>query len=155
MNKHLFPVAAAILCAAGAASAQPQQTSATIEDHAITIKYVKPASKNRAAASLHTDADLAFQGIDVPKGDYTLYVLADGAQWQLAVSIATDSNSYDPKLDLGRVPLTMTKSPAPAAACKITLTKTAALAAKLEVAWNDAVASTTFHLDRSGSDVEW
>jgi len=153
--KNLFPVAAAILCAAGAAGAQQQQTSATIEDQAITIKYVKPALKTRVAASFHTDANLAFQGIDVPKGDYTLYVLADGAQWQLAVSIATDSNSYDPKLDLGRVPMTMSKPPAPAAACRITLTKTAALAAKLEVVWNDAVASTTFHLDRSGSDVEW
>jgi hypothetical protein len=51
--------------------------------------------------------------------------------------------------------MTMSKAPAPAAGCKITLTKTAALAAKLEVAWNDAVASTTFHLDRSASDVEW
>jgi len=154
MKKYLFSCAAAILCAAGAASAQ-QQTSATIEGQTMTVKYAPPAAKNRVTASFHTDADLAFQGLNLPKGDYTLYVLADGPQWQLAINKAGPAKPYDPSLDLGRVRMTMTKPPAAAAACKITLTKIAALAAKLEVAWNDAVASTTFHLDRGPSDSEW
>jgi hypothetical protein len=62
--------------------------------------------------------------------------------------------AYDPKLDLGKVALTMGPAGAPGD-CKITLTKTAALAAKLDVAWNNAVGSTRFHLDRGGTDSEW
>ena len=32
-------------------------------------------------------ADIAFKGLKVPKGTYTIYVLPDGAAWQLAVSL--------------------------------------------------------------------
>ncbi len=134
-----------------------QQTSATIDGNAVTIKYSAPSAKNRAAASFHTDADLAFKGVTVPKGDYTIYILADGAQWQLAVNKATGQKAatYDAKQDLGRVPMTMGKPAVPGDTCKITLTRTAALAARLEVAWNNAFASTAFHLDRGASDSEW
>ena len=134
-----------------------QQTSATIEGQNIVVKYSPPTVKNRALASFHSDADLAFKGFNLPKGDYTAYILADGAQWQLAISKATGAKAatYDPKLDLGRVPLTMGKAAAPAPVCKITLTKAAALAAKIEVAWDASIASTTFHLDRGAADSEW
>ena len=146
----------AFLGLAAAAFAQ-QETSVVIESHNIVVKYAPPSVKTRVAASFHSDADLAFKGVNVPKGDYTIYVLAEGAQWQLALNKATGAKAatYDPKLDVGKVAMTMSKPPAPAAACKITLTKTAALAAKIEVAWNDAVASTQFHLDRGASDTEW
>ena len=154
MRKCVFIVTAAI---AAAVAYGQQQTSTTIEGQTITVKYAPPAAKNRIAASFHTDADLAFKGVSVPKDDYTVYVLADGSQWQLALNKATGAKAatYDPKLDLGRVPMTMGKPASPAAGCKITLAKTAALAAKLEVAWNDAVASAPFHLDRGASDSEW
>jgi hypothetical protein len=148
---------AAVLLAANAAVAQQQQASATLDGKAISVNYSAPAAKNRMSASLHSDANLAFKGVNVPKGDYTLYVLADGAQWQLAVNKATGAKAatYDAKLDLGRVPLLMSKPAAAAGPCKITLNKTAALAAKFEVTWNNAVASTSFHLDRGGADSEW
>jgi len=140
-----------------AAAAQGQQTtSVTIEGHAFTIKYAAPAAKDRAAGSFHTDVDVVFTGFNVPKGDYTVYILANGAEWQLAVNKAAGpAAAYNPKLDVGRVPMKMAKSATPAAACKITLTKAAVLAAKIEVAWNDAVASTQFYIDRHGSDSEW
>jgi hypothetical protein len=51
--------------------------------------------------------------------------------------------------------MTMSKPPATVAACTVTLTKTAARAAKIEVAWNDTVAAATFHLDRGAGDSEW
>ena len=78
-------------------------------------------------------------------------------QWQLAINKATGAKAatYDPKSDLGRIPMTMGKAPAPAPNCKMTLTKTAALAAKLEVAWESAIASAPFHLDTVGADREW
>lgn len=154
MRKCVFILTASL---AAAVAYGQQQTSTTIEGQTITAKYAPPAAKNRVAASFHTDADLAFKGVNVPKGDYTVYVLADGSQWQLALNKATGAKAatYDPKLDLGRVPMTMGKPASPAAGCKITLAKTAALAAKLEVAWNEVVASASFHLDRGASDSEW
>jgi hypothetical protein len=140
---------------AGAALAQ-QQSSTTIDGHAITVKYSTPAAKKPVMASFHTDTDLAFKGVRVPKGDYTVYVLTDGPQWHLAVNKATGANAaaYDAKLDLGRINMVMTKGSA-ASDCKISLTKTAALAAKLEVALNDQVASAPFYLDRGANDREW
>ena len=141
-----------------AACAQPAgQTSVTIESKTIAVKYAAPTAKARINAAFHTDADLAFRGFAVPPGDYTLYVLADGPQWQLAINKATGAKSamYDSKSDLGRVPMTMGKAAAPAPNCKMTLTKTAALAAKLEVAWEGAIASAPFHLDAVGADREW
>ncbi|MGD0500988.1 MAG: DUF2911 domain-containing protein [Bryobacteraceae bacterium] len=156
MKKYLLWSVPVVFGLAAAAYGQ-QPTSVTIEGHAIAVKYGAPSAKNRVAANFHTDADLAFTGFTVPKGDYTAYILADGVRWQLALNKATgpQAATYDPKLDLGRMPMTMSKAPAPMAGCKITLTKIAALAAKLEVAWNDAIASANFHLDRGPSDTEW
>jgi Protein of unknown function (DUF2911) len=147
--------AAAFLAAA--ALAQQAATSVTIESKTIAVKYAAPTVKGRIAAAFHTDADLAFKGFAVPEGDYTLYILADGPQWQLAINKATGAKAatYDPKSDLGRIPMTMGKPPAPVANCKMTLTKTAALAAKLEVAWESTIASASFHLDTVGADREW
>ncbi|MEO8371093.1 MAG: DUF2911 domain-containing protein [Candidatus Solibacter sp.] len=155
--RNRFVKYAGIVSVLTATAIAQQQTAATIDGNAITVKYAAPAAKNRAAASFQTPADLAFKGVNVPKGEYTIYVLADGEKWQLAVNSATGPKAatYDPKLDLGRLPMTMSKAPAPAAACKMTLTKIAALAAKLEVSWNDTIATVSFHLDRGGSDSEW
>lgn len=148
--------AIAMLGLAAVAFAQ-QEASVAIEGQKIVVKYAPPSVKTRVAASFHSDADIAFKGVNVPKGDYTLYVLAEGSQWHLAVNKASGAKAatYDPKLDLGKVAMTMSKPPAAVASCKIALTKTAALAAKLEVSWNDAVAAATFHLDRGASDSEW
>jgi hypothetical protein len=134
-----------------------QQSSTTIDGHAITVRYSPgPASKKPVMAGFHTDTDLAFKGVRVPKGDYTVYVLTDGPQWHLAVSKATGAKAavYDAKLDIGRVNLVMAKG-SPAPECRFNLTKTAALAAKLEVALNDEVASASFYLDRGANDREW
>jgi Protein of unknown function (DUF2911) len=155
MKMHAIILGAALLGSAAAGFAE-QQTSVAIDGNAITVKYTPPAAKKRLMASLHTNADLAFKGVRVPKGDYTVYVLTDSAQWQIAINkaIGTKAATYDAKLDLGRVNMTMGKG-APTPDAKVTLTKIAALAAKLEVAWNDVVASAPFHLDRGANDREW
>jgi len=149
-------IQAILLAAACLATAAFAQESATLDGQTITIKALPTPAKKYAAASLQTSADIAFKGVRVPKGSYTLYVLPDGAQWQLVVNKATGAKAatHDPKLDVGKVALTMAKGAA-TADCKITLAKIAALAAKLDVAWNGTVASTRFHLDRGGSDSEW
>jgi hypothetical protein len=155
--KKYLSVCAGVLIGMAAAAYGQQLTSATLDGQTISVKYSPPAATNRVAGGFHTDADLAFKGFNVPKGDYTVYVLADGIQWQLAVNKVTGPKAatYDPKQDLGRVPMTMIRPPAPVAACKITLSKIAPLAAELEVTWNDKAASTTVRLDRGPNDSEW
>jgi hypothetical protein len=145
-----------LIAAALSANGFAQQATVSIDGHAITINFTPPATKKPATASFHTDADLAFKGMRVPKGDYTVYVLTDGPQWHLAVNKATGAKAaiYDAKLDLGRVNMVMAKGAA-SPTCRMTLTKTAALAAKLEVVLNDEVASAPFYLDRGANDREW
>src|ERR1035441_5963317 len=97
-----------------------EQVSVVIQGKTITVKYAAPAMNGRkifgaavpygqvwrigdkAAPALHTDADLAFYGLTVPKGDYTLYVLPAADKWQLIVSRQTGAAAYDPKMDVGR-----------------------------------------------------
>jgi hypothetical protein len=154
MKKYTAVVLAVLV---SAAAIYAEQATVALDGKSITINYSAPAAKNRATAAFHTDADLAFKGFSVPKGDYTIYILVDAAQWQFAVNKASGAKAatYDAKLDLGRVPMTMGKPAGPADACKITVTRTAALAAKVEVVWNNAAASAPFHLDRGASNTEW
>lgn len=165
---------AALIGLVGGAYAQ-QQTSLAIEGSTISIKYSAPSMKGRkifgttvpngqvwkigesAPAAFHTDTDLVFYGLTVPKGDYSLYVLVDPAKWQLVINKQTGAKAavYNPKMDVGRVPMTMSKAPAPIETCRIAFTKTAALAAKLEVAWENTVATVPFHLGFMTPDREW
>ena len=145
---------AAALFGGAAAGLAQEQASVTLDGHAVSVKMA-PASGKRVMASLQSDADIAFKGVRVPKGSYTLYVLTEGPQWQLAVNKATGAKAaaYDAKLDLGRVNLTM--GTGAGTANKIALTKTAALAAKVEVNCNGKAGTVAFHLDRGGNDTEW
>jgi len=148
----------AILFAAalfGGAMAGLAQDAVVLDGHNTNLKSAAPAATaKQLAGSLTTDCDIAFKGVRVPKGSYTLFVLTDGAQWQLAVNKAKTPGAYDPKLNVGVVAMTTSKDGA-AAPYKFTLTKSAALAAKVEVVWKGTAASASFHLDRGGNDSEW
>lgn len=149
----------ALLLAGFGAVAFGQQASVTIEGKTISLKY--PAATGgkalgeSAPVAFHTDTDIVFKGFSVPKGDYTLFILPGAQTWQLVVSKAAGQKPRDAKQDVGRVPMTMGKPSAPVGACKVTLTKTAALAAKVEAACENATASASFHLDRVSEHSEW
>jgi hypothetical protein len=155
MKKHAILFAAALLGTAAISLAQ-EQASITLDGQNITIKYAPAAAKKYVVASLTATSDIAFKGVKVPRGSYTLYVLPEGAEWKLVVNKAPAAQAAvrNPKLDVGSVALTMSKAATPPA-CKITLTKTAAVAARIDVAWNGTVASTRMHLDRGGNNSEW
>jgi hypothetical protein len=156
MKLQILILTAALFGGALAGFAE-EQTSATLDGKNITVKYAAPATAAKhLVGTLQTDSDIAFKGVRVPKGSYTVYVLTDGPQWQLAVNKATGAKAatYDAKLDVGRVALATTKGAA-APTCKISLSKIAALAAKFEVSWNGTTAAAPFHLDRGGADTEW
>jgi hypothetical protein len=150
-----------------------EQASLVIQGKTIAVKHTGTAMNGRkifgaavpygqvwrigekAAPVLHTDADLAFYGLTVPKGDYTLYVLPAADKWLLIINRQTGGAAYNPKSDVGRVAMTMAKAPAPVETSKVVLTKTAALSGKLELAWEGTVASVPFRVDMGASDREW
>lgn len=147
----------------------PAEATVTIAGKTITIKYSAPSVRGRqiwgdggliskdrtwpvwraganSATALHTDADLQIKGLAVPKGDYTLFAQVNEEPWQLIVNKQTGQwgLSYDKAQDLGRVPMDMSKPPALVEVFKITLTSTGANSGKLEMAWENKVASVPF-----------
>ena len=100
-----------------------------------------------AATAFHTDADLDMRGLQVPKGDYTLYVnLADPNNWELIMNKATGQwgLTYDASQDLGRVKMSMSKPPAMVEKLKYTLSRSDNNRGQLQLAWEDHVASVPF-----------
>ena len=149
-------VTAALLLAGMPALAE--QSAVSLDGKAISVSYTPAAAKGKAAIqkiadTFKTDADLVFKGAMVPKGEYSLYVLTAGDKWQLIIS--KPGKAYDAKLELGRVNMLPSKAPAAAEGTRVTLTKVAALAAKLEVASDGTAAFAQFRLDRVGANSEW
>lgn len=126
------------------------ETSATLGGKTITVKYSAPSVKGRKifsgagalqpegsvwragannATALHTDGDITIGTLDVPAGDYTLYVALDPKGWQLIVSKQTGqwgisrggATSLDESKAIGRTPMKMSKPAAMVETYKMTL----------------------------------
>jgi hypothetical protein len=154
--KTLLAALALVVPAFSQYTSPPAETSATVGGKKITITYCAPSMHDRKifgglepygkvwraganeATALHTEADLQIKKLTIPKGDYTLYVWLDAKQWQLIVNKQTGQwgLDYDQSRDLGRVPMDMTKPPAPIDTFKITLTNS-----KLQLEWENTIAS--------------
>jgi hypothetical protein len=115
----------------------PAETSTAIGGKTVTIKYSAPSVRGRKifgqapallpdntvwragannATALHTDGDIAIGNLNVPAGDYTLYVFLDPKGWQLIVSrqtgqwgIGPNGTSLDESKAIGRTPMKMSK----------------------------------------------
>jgi opacity protein-like surface antigen len=147
----------------------PAEATVTIAGKVITIKYGAPSVRGRdvfgaggviskdktfpvwrtganSATSLVTEADLEIKGLAVPKGSYTLFTQIDAEPWQFIVNKQTGQwgLTYNKDQDLGRVAMDMSRPPAPVEMLKITLTATGANSGKLEIAWENKVASVPF-----------
>jgi len=169
-TKHVVIGAALAIAAAVSAHGQraplspPASTSVTIAGKALGIKYSAPSLRGRKfigglhqygqvwragannATAFHTDADLDLGGLNVPKGDYTLYVLLDPAQWQLIVNKQTGQwgTEYDHGQDLGRVKMTMTRPASPIETFKITLSDKGGNKGELRMEWENSIAVVPF-----------
>jgi hypothetical protein len=145
----------------------PAETSVTIAGKAMTIKYSAPSVRGRqifgeggviskdrtypvwraganAATAFHTDADLDVGGLNVPKGDYTLYILPkDPEAWELIINKQTGQwgLTYNAAQDLGRVKMTMSKPPALIETLKYTLSDQGGNKATLLLEWENHIAS--------------
>jgi hypothetical protein len=162
--------------ATGAATSAAETTaSVKIDGNNISVKYSAPSMNGRkifgavvpfdkiwhvgdkSATAFHTDVDLVFKGVNLKKGDYAVFVLPGAEKWQLifAKPAALQSQTLDPKLEVGRATMVLNKSAAAVETCKLTLTKTATVAGKLDLAWENMVATATFYIDKVGSHWEW
>ena len=150
-----------------AQSSPPAQADIAVSGKKLVIRYSAPSVRGRkifgsggvlsrdptypawraganSATSFHTDADLDVGGLNVPKGDYTLYCwVQDPNAWQLIFSKETGQwgLEYSPKQDLGRVKMTMTAPSAKIETLKYTFTSQGGNKVKLDLAWENHVGS--------------
>lgn len=142
----------------------PAQTSVTINGKKISITYHAPQMHGRKifgglvpfgqvwraganeATALHTDADLQFKSLRVPKGDYTIFILPTATSWQLILNKQTGQwgLEYHQNQDLGRVPMDLSQSPSPIDAWKMTLTSTGGNKGLLRTEWEKTIATIPF-----------
>ena len=147
----------------------PAETSVTIAGKAITVKYSAPSVRGRkvfgddsflkadatypvwraganTATELDTAGDLTIGSLTVPAGKHSLYVLLDKPAWKLIVNKQTGQSgmTYDQKQDLGRVTMTMGKTPALVEKYKMTLTSQGGNKGRLTLEWENTTASVDF-----------
>ncbi|MDQ6707029.1 MAG: DUF2911 domain-containing protein [Acidobacteriota bacterium] len=146
------------------APSPPADTSVTIDGKKIAIEYAAPSMRERkifgglvpygqvwrtganAATTLKTEADLDINGLQVPKGEYTLYTLPSQNEIMLIVNKQTGQwgTEYSQGQDLGRVKMTVSRPQGPVETFKITLTSEGGKKGKLTLAWENTVASVPF-----------
>ncbi len=147
----------------------PAETSVTVAGKTLTIKYSAPSVRGReifgpngriakdptypvwraganSATAFHTDADLDINGLQAPKGDYTIFVLVNPEPWQLIINKQTGQwgLTYNQAQDLGRVKMEMSKPSAPVETYKMTLSSTGPNSGKLQLEWENKVAWVPF-----------
>ena len=151
----------------------PAKASVTIGGKTITINYSSPRVKGRegkiftkdglieqthksypvwraganAATTLHTTGDLTIGTLHVPAGTYTLFVdIANPDQWTLIINKKTGEwgLGYDPKMDLGRTEMHMSKPASMVEDLKYTLTDDGGNKGTLTLAWENHEASVPF-----------
>jgi hypothetical protein len=172
MNRAFIPsilvVAAASFGLAQPSSKTPGEAEATIGGKTIAVKYQAPSVNGRTIfegekallkpntvwragvggnpTTLYTSANLKLGGLDVPPGQYTLYVLLDPKGWQLIVSKEKGAAAqiYHQQQDLGRVPMTTSHPAVPVETMKFSVHAAGGKNGTLQLAWADVAASVPF-----------
>ena len=171
--KNAFAGVLALAAAAGVAAAQQSpaaSTTATLGGKSVTIKYSAPSVRGRKifggagalqpdgsvwragannATALHTDGPITIGNVNVPAGDYTLYVQLDPGAWKLIISKQTGqwginndgSTTLDTSKEVGRVPMKMSKPPALVETYKMTLASSDGKTGTLTLEWENVAAS--------------
>jgi hypothetical protein len=164
-------LAAFVLMTATASIVWAQSPAATatgtINGKALAVRYSAPSVRGRqifgaggllsndptypawraganSATTFTTDADLMVGTLVVPKGTYTLYAWVQNPDaWDLIISKQTGQwgLSYDPKADLGRVKMTMSKPPALVETLKYSIADKGAGKGELRLEWEHRVAT--------------
>jgi hypothetical protein len=104
-----------------------------------------------AATSFSTDSDITIGTINVPKGDYTLFVdISDPDNWTLIVNKQTGQWGlrYDGSQDLGKTPMTMSKPPAMVENLEWKISDDGSGKGTITLAWEDHSASVSVSASR-------
>jgi hypothetical protein len=162
-----YASALVLLAELGYGQSPSQQATVTVAGKTLTIKYSAPSVRGRQifgdggvvshdktypvwraganrATALHTDADLVVGDLNVPAGDYTLFVdVKDPDAWQFIISKQTGQwgLTYKADQDLGRVKMAMTKPAAPVETLKYTFSDEGGNKAKITIEWENHAAS--------------
>jgi hypothetical protein len=157
----------ALLAGIGYAQSPAETASITVGGKNIKIDYSAPSVRGRkifgpggllsndptypawraganSATSFRTDTNLDVGGLNVPKGNYTLYCwIKDPESWELIVNKETGQwgLTYNGSQDLGRVKMTMSKPPTVIEMLKYTLADQGAGKVKLQFEWERHIAS--------------
>jgi hypothetical protein len=99
---------------------------------------------------LTTSETIAFDGLTVPAGDYTLYTVPGAGSFSLIINreTATYHTTYRSERDLGRVEMTMTPEPSTIEQLTFGVTPSPT-GGTLTLAWDDRVYSAAFVVKRS------
>ena len=150
----------------------PATETATIAGKTISIAYSSPRVNGRAghifakdgligqdpsypiwraganaATVLHTDADLKIGTLDVPKGDYSIWVdISDANHWVLVVNKQSGQwgRTYDAAKNLGTAPMATNSTSALVEDLKYTITDLGGGKGKITLGWENKSASVTF-----------
>jgi hypothetical protein len=165
--KYIMMVAVllATLHPAWGQTSPPETATGKIGNATLTIKYCAPSVRGRKlfgeggrlmqdatapiwragandATAFHTDADLQIGSLQVPKGDYTLYVnIKDSDAWELIINKQTGQwgTEYDASRDLGRVKMEMSKPSATVEVLKYTIAGSGGGKGTIQLAWENHV----------------
>jgi hypothetical protein len=133
-----------------------------VDGASISIEYGRPFLKGRPesqlmppgkewrtgadeATVLKTDRPLKFGTLSVPAGSYQIHTVPGPSSWQLIISKSTQAWGipYPAGQDLGRTPMTVTKTSAPVEQLTISIDDTAA-GATLRIEWGGTSARAAF-----------
>jgi hypothetical protein len=110
-----------------------ESATVAIDGASISIAYGRPSARGRPVmgglvpfgevwrtganetTQLTVDRAIEIGGLRVEPGDYSLLTIPDRDSWTLIINSATGESglAYDPELDVGRVPMTVTTLPHP------------------------------------------
>jgi hypothetical protein len=144
----------------------PADTSMKLDGQSITIEYNAPSARNRkvegglipndqvwrlgadSATTLTTDVNITIGDLRVPKGVYTLYLLAKDSDWKLIVNKQTGQwgTEYNESQDLGRTAMKVTRLSTPVETLKITLKPAGGSQGTLEIEWGNSHGSVPVKL---------
>jgi hypothetical protein len=160
----------ALLATSAAAQSPAVKDSAVLGGKVVSVAYSSPSVRGRdifgttgllsketnypvwraganGATAFHTDLDLAVGNLQIPKGDYTLFVnLTNPDAWELIINKQTGQGglTYDAAQDLGRVKMTMAKPASMAERLFYKVTLPAAKQVKLALTWENRSGEVTF-----------
>jgi hypothetical protein len=137
------------------------RTEWTVDGASIAIEYGRPFLKGRPESQmmppgspwrtgadegtiLRTDKPIKFGQLAIPAGSYSLYTVPGQSEWQLVINRQTEQDGLPSESnDLGRLPMTVTKTAAPVEQLTISIDDTPT-GATLRIEWGTTRASIGF-----------